>query len=99
MLPSRKAVDLIIFALAPSAIWRSVAVLWLKDIGAGGAPRMGDTVPRAAEVKGELLNAWHFTTAQFSYGPSASCVDEYPVPSGRGREDVSLSFWVFLPSD
>ena len=56
-------------------------------------------MPRATVVKGELLNAWHFTTVQFSCGPFTSHADEYPVPFGRGRGEVSLSLWVFVLSD
>lgn len=59
---------------------------------------MGDTGPRAAEVKRELLKACRFTTAHFC-GPSTGCVGEDPAPSGRGREDGSLLLGVFVLSD
>lgn len=78
MLPSRKAVDLIIFALAPSAVRCSKKVscsFVAKDSGAAGAARTGDAVPRATEVRG-LLNARRLTAAQLSCGPS-------PLAAGR----------------
>lgn len=54
----------------------------LEQVGLLGG---GNKMPRATIVKGELLNAWHITTVQFSCGPFTGHADEYPVPlAGEG---------------
>lgn len=87
MLPSQKRCGFDYFALAPlsSEVFEEGQLQFLAwDTGAGGAPRMGDTGPRAAErVRGVVKATLHHCALPCS--PSTSCVGEDPAPSGRGK--------------
>lgn len=59
----------------------------------------GNKMPRKTTVRGQLLNAWHSTTVQCSYGPTTIYAHEYSVHLGRRWGYLSLLHWVFVLSD